>query len=205
MAANRNTPNTDPAVGRLRYLPPALRQWGEAMIHQQCWNWGQDIRRRQGNLLLEYGFARYRIPDELAETAQGCTAYRISLPKRASLTLWAFGVFCGDPQYGGMFLARYRFLPKRLDVVDLSLPIWSMDQLPQHYTPRSDEEWRTTITLLARALRWIGEYERWVIEICGLRYRRECLKRWEREMLPAEKAASDWERLAAACQQAVKL
>ncbi len=205
MAANRNKSQNDPAAGRLRYLPHTMREWGETMIHQQCWNWGQDIRRRQGNLLLEYGFTRYRIPEELAETTQGCSAYRIRLPKKVILILWAFGVFYCDPQYGGMFLARYRFLPKRLDASDLTLPIWREDQLPPRHTPRTDEEWRTTITLLARALRWIGEYERWVIEACGLRYRREGLKRWERETIPAEQAAADWERLAEACQQAVKL
>lgn len=204
METKRNTSKTDPPAGRLRYLPRVLRRWGEEMVHQQCWNWGQDIRRRQGNLLLEYGFTRHRIPDELAETTQGCTAYRIGLPKRASLTLWAFGVFYGDPQYGGMFLARYRFLPKRLNTCDLAAPIWSLDQLPPRHTPRADEEWRATITLLTRALRWISEYERWVMEAYGLRYRRECLKRWEQETIPAEKAAADWERLAAACQRAAK-
>lgn len=119
--------------------------------------------------------------------------------------LWGFGIFYSDPRYGGMFLARYRFLPKRLEAGDLALPIWRVDQLPPRHTPRKDEEWRVTITLLARALLWIGEYERWVIEACGLRYRRECLKRWERETIPAERAAADWEWLADACQQAVRL
>ncbi|MBO0727411.1 MAG: hypothetical protein J2P52_17565 [Blastocatellia bacterium] len=55
MAAKRNKSKTDPPA-RPRYLSRALRQWGEAMIHQ-CWNWGYDIRREEGNLLLEYGFA----------------------------------------------------------------------------------------------------------------------------------------------------
>lgn len=205
METKRHASKTGPDADRLRYLPRALRRWGEAMVHQQCWNWGQDVQRRQGNLLLEYGFTRHRIPDKLAETTQGCTAYRIGLPKRASLILWAFGVFYGEPQCGGMFLARYRFLPKRLDVNDLPLPMWRLDQLPSRHTPRGDEEWRMTITLLARALRWIGEYKRWVIEAHSLKYRRECLKRWERETIPAAQAVSDWERLAAACQRAAKL
>ncbi|MBO0857194.1 MAG: hypothetical protein J2P21_01810 [Chloracidobacterium sp.] len=43
-----------------------------------------------------------------------------------------------------------------------------------------------------------------VIKARGLRYRRECLERWERETIPAEQAAKDWERLAEACQQAVR-
>jgi hypothetical protein len=105
----------------------------------------------------------------------------------------------------GMFLGRYRFLPKRLDVSDLALPLWREDQLPPRHTSRSDEEWRATIRLLAQALRRIGEYERWVIEACGLRYRRECLNRWEHETIPARDAAADWERLAGACEQAIKL
>jgi hypothetical protein len=72
LATNRNKSDIGPAgIQRPRYLPRALRQWGETMIHQQCWNWGQDIRRRRGNLLLEYGFSRYRIPAELAVTTQG--------------------------------------------------------------------------------------------------------------------------------------
>jgi hypothetical protein len=206
LAVNLNTSKTAPtAADRPRSLPQTLRRWGEAMIHQQCWNWGQDIRHRKGNLLLKYGFTRHRIPAELAETTQGCTAYRIRLPKRVILVLWGFGIFYGDPQYGGMFLARYRFLPKRLEASDLALPIWREDQLPPRHTPRSDEAWQTTIMLLAEALCWIGEYERWVIESCGLKYRRECMKRWDRETIPAEHAAADWGWLAEACQQVVRL
>ncbi|MBO0727410.1 MAG: hypothetical protein J2P52_17560, partial [Blastocatellia bacterium] len=39
-----------------------------------------------------------------------------------------------------MFLARHRFLPKRMANSDLSLPIWRENQLPPRHTPCGDED-----------------------------------------------------------------
>ncbi|MCS6839908.1 MAG: hypothetical protein NZ701_03935 [Roseiflexus sp.] len=52
-------------------LPAHLQQRGAELLHLQCWLWGCDIRRPEGNLLLEYGFSRQRPP----AGATGSSAY----------------------------------------------------------------------------------------------------------------------------------
>ena len=57
-------------------LSCALQRRGSALLNQQCWFWGQDVRRAEGNLLLELGFQRQRPPEE----QQGCTQYTRAQP-----------------------------------------------------------------------------------------------------------------------------
>ena len=64
------------------------RRKGRELLHRQCWNWGRDIVRPEGNLLLEAGFVKWRPPE--GET--GLTCYTLALPGGDSLMLWGFGV-----------------------------------------------------------------------------------------------------------------
>jgi hypothetical protein len=60
-------------------LPRELMNRGRTLLHQQCWLWGQDIRRAEGNLLLEYGFERKRPP----EGANACSQYSLQLMRNS--------------------------------------------------------------------------------------------------------------------------
>ncbi len=57
---------TGAGMGRtsLLALEPELARRGRKLLHEQCSHWGADIRREEGNLLIEYGFERYRPPAE---------------------------------------------------------------------------------------------------------------------------------------------
>src|SRR5687768_12975270 len=57
-----HTAITAPAAPAFR-LPKALEKQGEALLEQQMWCWGCDVRRQEGNLLLAYGCERRASPD----------------------------------------------------------------------------------------------------------------------------------------------
>ena len=59
------------------------RRKGQELLHQQCWNWGRDIVRSEGNLLLEAGFLKRRPPGEEA----GSSCYTLALSDGDSLML----------------------------------------------------------------------------------------------------------------------
>lgn len=44
-------------------LPKAVEKQGEALLEQQMWCWGGDVRRQEGNLLLAYGCERRSAPN----------------------------------------------------------------------------------------------------------------------------------------------
>ena len=56
----------------------ARRRKGQEVLDRQCWNWGRDIVRPEGNLLLEAGFLKRR-PHE-GEAGSSC--YTLTLPER---------------------------------------------------------------------------------------------------------------------------
>jgi len=196
ISRNANSP-------RRRFLLPAsIRGAGAALMHQQCWLWGQDVKRPSSNALLDYGFTRHRAPEE--EVARGCTGYQLRLPRGRVVVLWGFGMFYGDRALGGMYLKRYGFWPKLLDEPRLRLPIWKSEQLPKTRNARTPEEWRRKIKLLIAAMKWIGGYEEWVIESRGMNYRRRCLIEWKQEACQAKQMAAEWRALAARCETLLK-
>lgn len=193
-------------VGRGRYallrpqlhraLPPCVQQHGPALLNQQCWLWGCDVRRPEGNLLLEYGFARTRPP----EGVTGSNAYTLVTPAGQQIVLWAFGLWYGDAR-GGLFVGRYQCLP--LLAATATPPAAAF--LPTHVTgvavPGTAAEWRRGLLLLADALSWIAAYERWVLASVGLPYREACVNAWERGTcrVPPLQALHLWQEFATAC------
>ncbi len=185
---------------------------GEPILHQQCWCWGCDIRRAEGNLLLEYGFEKHRPPDD----ADGSSAYRldlattnathVGLPNFTSaerpmlrIVLWGFGFFYSDSRLGGCFLQRYKFTPKLTDAIELSMPLWKAAQLPAHDIPRTRHARQRTLRLLTGAFTFIEAYERWVVGVAGLAYRRRCLAEFKHTVHTPEEAIAGWRRLREAC------
>ena len=145
-------------------LSPQLVHEGERLLHEQCSLWGADVRRAEGNLLLEYGFERYRPPKEI----NGCSQYILNLDGSRRVCLWGFGLFYGGRR--GIHLGRYDFAPR---LATLKTNVWTPAQL-------NAGPLLSGIVLLEKAVRWIASYERWVDERCGSSYRSACVHlEWE--------------------------
>lgn len=169
----------------------ARRRKGQELLDRQCWNWGRDIERPEGNLLIEAGFLRRRPP--AGETGSSC--YTLALPDGDSLKLWGFGFLYGTPRKGGVFLNRFQFRPVWLPSERVQKPIWTPDMLPAGQTPPSP---RVPVDLTVAAIRRIAEYEEWALARCGLEYRRTVLRQWKRpsKRLPPQALPQAWRALA---------
>ncbi|MCY3630033.1 MAG: hypothetical protein OXI05_11595 [Bacteroidota bacterium] len=167
------------------------RRVGQELLHQQCWNWGRDIVRPEGNLLLEAGFLRRRPPEGEA----GSSCYTLVLPDGDRFTLWGFGVLYGMPLTGGVYLNRYQFCPVWVPLEVIYRPVWTSDMIPTGQVPPS---LRITVDLTVAAIRHIADYEEWVLASYGLEYRCAVLRQWERPsgQLPPQALPEAWRTLA---------
>ena len=55
-----------------------------SLLSQQIWAWGQDVRRKQGNLLIEFGFERVKPP---ADVEIEDSVYTLRLTKNRTIIL----------------------------------------------------------------------------------------------------------------------
>ncbi|MCZ0935343.1 MAG: hypothetical protein OXJ54_09200 [Gemmatimonadetes bacterium] len=166
------------------------RSKGQELLHRQCWNWGRDIVRPEGNLLLEAGFLRRRPRGEA-----GSSCYTLALSDGDSLMLWGFGLLYGTPRRGGVYLNRYEFRPVWLPSETIRGPVWKPDMIPAGQAPPS---LRIPVDLTVSAIRRIADYEEWVLARCGLEYRRAVLRQWREpsEHLPPQTLPEAWRSLA---------
>lgn len=165
----------------LRFLPPSITKRGCALLHAQCWLWGHDVRRAEGNLLLEQGFERVRAPKNVC----GCSQYTLVLEDGLQLRLWGFGLFLGRPRgdaFEGLYVNRYAFTPW---YSTLRGDVWEAHRFKR--LPRS-----TDWPLLARALRWVEMYEQNVQSAVGPQYREQCLRGWQDHQLTAPSLRQGW-------------
>jgi hypothetical protein len=154
----------------------------QLLLHQQCWQWGQDIRRPEGNLLLAYGLERMRPPAGIA----GSSTYFVGVAG-GWIRLWGFGLVYA--QNGrAVYLHRYQFEPLLVDPSAAREPIWTPDLL------RPIGGWDPQTG--AKALVWIANYERWVLREFGLSYRRSVLWNWHEPAVLPEQLPAAWETLA---------
>ena len=167
------------------------RRKGQELLHQQCWNWGRDIVRREGNLLLEAGFLKRRPPEGEA----GSSCYTLALSNGDSLMLWGFGLLYGTPQKGGVYLNRYAFRPDWLPSETMQGPMWKPDMIPAGQAPPS---LHIPVDLTVAAIRRVADYEEWVLARCGLEYRRAVLRQWKQPSgrLPPQTLPHAWRALA---------
>ena len=164
-----------------KFLPSPVRQRGCALLHQQCWLWGQDIKRAEGNLLLLHGFDRLRPPEGMSGSSQ----YSLRLGSGLQIRLWGFGLFFGGEE--GIFLNRFDFTPREAQIGQCWQGIDAMTDLPRASLRSS----------LPEALRWIGAYEAWVLRSCGTGYRRACLASWPAAVSTPVQLAEAWLEFAA--------
>jgi hypothetical protein len=182
--------------GRAEWLlPPEVERRGAALLDQQMWCWGQDVRRPEGNALLRYGLERHPPP----EGERGASAYSGQAGPGCRVVLWAFGLFYGDDDAGGLYLRRYALAPTWAPAAELPLPLWDPEQLPPSRPPRGAEERARVRVLLSGALAWVAGYERWAIGALGPEHRERCVAAWPRAVVPAGDMAEAWAALAEAC------
>ena len=196
-------PEPEPSIETRHWLmlPSEARRWGQAMMHQQCWCWGQDIRRAEGNLLLRQGFARTRPP----EGHKGSAAYEKRLDAKRAITLWGFGMCLRHSEHGSIFLSRFAFAPRLCARCEIGRSVWKPDQLADFHAPSTPEECRAALSLLGHALRWLGDYERSVLDEHGEHYRRDTLKEWSHAVLGPREVPNEWARLDAWCQRGARI
>jgi len=167
------------------------RRKGQELLHRQGWNWGRDIVRPEGNLLLEAGFLKRRPP----EGESGSSCYTLAMPGGDSLMLWGFGLLYAAPRKGGVYLNRYRFRPVWLPSEAIRGPIWKPGMMPAGQAPPS---FCIPVDLTVAAIRRIADYEEWALARCGLEYRRAVLRQWKRPsgQLPPQTLPQAWRTLA---------
>lgn len=174
---------------RAQLLSPYWVQ-GAELLHQQCWCWGQDIRRAEGNLLLQFGLNRTRPP----EPGRGSSRYEWR-DGGVEVVLWGFGIGLRDGLSGGIYVNRYCFVPRWLPQQFLLDEVWRAEQMEGHRGPATRREIRRSRRLLKTLVRWIACYERWVRSTCGVDYRRRTLAEWTRTHIPADEMARRWEEM----------
>lgn len=170
-------------------MPAEVARHGTSLLNQQFWLWGRDIRRPEGNLLLDYGFAKHPPPPGVRVPSR----YELSLPGHRRLTLWGFGLALSDEAEDGLFLGRMKLTPRLTPRLG---DIWEPAALPALGKPTTPAHWARVRTLMEPALGWIADYECWVESNHGTAYRQECLDAWPRAVCQAEETANRWRRLA---------
>lgn len=180
-------------------IPTGVRRRGRVLLNQQFWLWGLDIRRPEGNALIEFGFSRMKPP----EGQKGSNTYVLCRADGVSIILWAFGFFYHRADAGGIFVPRFGFTPRLARFAGLPGEIWSATQLTTCRVPHGARQWARTHCLVIPALRWVADYERWVLEARSLAYRRACVADWRHTQVAADRLLGEWASLADDCDAAM--
>ena len=204
--------STDEPVAATRRVWMTLsgdyKKRGAALLHQQCWCWGYDVRRQiageRANLLLELGFERVAAPDG----AHGATTYRQRQNDGSTVTLWGFG-FCFGDEVGGIFVSRFAFWP-RLGATNAPESAHAAKHLSEFRAARRLHECEAALDYFARALRWIGDYEERAAHIAGVEHRRAALAAWSggvanHRALSPDTLPQTWRELSAQTSQVARL
>jgi hypothetical protein len=179
-------------------LPDEVRAWretmrglkrqGSALLDQQFWCWGCDIRHEE-NLFLSYGFTQTRASKDC-----GGTYYTICSTCGGVLRLWGGTAVYMDERLGALLIKRYDFEPRLLPVV-------TMPDIPpdKGMLPAATDACARCSELVTAAWRWIADYERWVLDTAGLPHRSRSVSAWKQNaviLTPPEAMAAGWEAMA---------
>ena len=187
LAPSQSRHSTPSRTGQGWCMPRPIRRFGGRLMEQQVWCWGRDVEGPAGNLLMGFGFQRHR--DHGTDVRSTC--YRLDQDE-SHISLWAFGMFFGHRELGGLYLDRFDFCPRWAPVESVSLAIHWPDELPVFTRPQGRPQWQRARKLWKSLLAWIADYETWVHSTAGLDYRRECVETWLRPFVRAEKTPAAW-------------
>ncbi|MGD1835381.1 MAG: hypothetical protein ACPKQO_06640 [Nitrososphaeraceae archaeon] len=150
------------------HIPKYLQNEWKKLFTKHLYCIGKDIRHKD-NLLLQYGFTKQRPP----APDKGSSQYSFT-EQNDQVILWGFGMMFATKNEG-LFLWRHEFEPKFLKVNSLLPNLWDPDQLPQCTMPKTQEETLLMLQLLVKSIKWLENYESWVLAKCGQSYRNESL------------------------------
>lgn len=158
---------------------------------KQCWLWGCDIRRLNGNGLLDYGFTRIRPP----EGRTGSSSYCYTLSPETSIYLWGFGmaVIYGDDT--GVFIRRHSFFPYSFSFKESGM-FWHPSEMPPIHTAVTESKTALMWSSLYLIAKWVSHYERRNQEIFGSAHRLQCVDPTS-DTASVCNLSSQWKQLAA--------
>ena len=174
-------------------FPSQIRKLGVALLNQQLWLFGCDVRRKEGNLLVDYGFDRTRPP----EGVRGASQYAKPQPNGELMILWGFGLYLESACGQGLFLKRHQFSPRLMSRPE---HVWSAKALPQKRPPKCVEDCLILKNLMCKACQLLAEYETWVLQTAGMKYRQGNLDKWGlKTICQPHETADRWKQLAQSC------
>jgi hypothetical protein len=160
------------------------------MFESQMWCLGVDIMRAEGNLLIQYGFAHQRPPEQYRFLS---SRYLIQY-KSLSLYLWSFQVACYHAVGPAIVLRRQRsdilILPHARQLRE----VWHPDQKLSQAYPLRDEISEQVVRNIVSLGEFFVAYEEWVQALCGSAYRRVITERQPRKnhLLKRESLTDFW-------------
>jgi len=178
------------AHGVTTVLSDAWVRRAERLLHDQCWCWGRDVERADGNLLLEFGFRRIRTPEGRTFAYELDRAGEHVVLAGAGLCYAAAGMGCAA------LLGRYDVRPRLIPRCEVDTAQWAQVGASIFQSAgRRDEESPAGRLVVAGAMRWIVGYEAWVREVAGVDYRAQCLSSWLSASVSADRMVEEWEAL----------
>jgi hypothetical protein len=159
------------------------------LVHQQCWLWGCDIRRREGNVLVAHGVRRLPAPAGV----EGSSAYHARVDARTDLALWGFGLALLPADGDALLLERFRPCPATVSDGAQLRRSWHVSHLPTRTHSDAPQSWWRVLT----AFDWIAAYEAWVQCTVGPAWRERCLHGWDAAVTSPTHTSQAWAQLAA--------
>lgn len=159
------------------------------------WCWGCDVRHPDGNLLIRHRLMRHASPDPRFHSA-----YRAILPGGTYLTLWGWGIWSANREWGTLFIPRSHFRPQYTAHAQLCPSVWQVTHIPRMNGPCDPSEHRSAHCLLHHTFLWVSRYETWVQTVMGPGYRERAVASWPQRRrlrgMPADEMALSWRNLA---------
>lgn len=153
-------------------LSPSVRALGLAAIERQLWCLGQDIRRPEGNLLIEYGFERNRP----GVSVMGSSAYSLD-DGSTQLTVWGWGIAIAKEGQGALWIRRNNFEPQWSPIEKMPSTVFRPEDLPRSVAPSTTIEEAGALELFHALCDTLTKYETWISLNTESSYRTDVLSR----------------------------
>jgi hypothetical protein len=178
--------------GRVVHLPSGIRRPANRLLDQQFWLWGCDVRREEGNLLVQLGFDKIKAPQASGlRTSQ----YACRLSIDSTISLWGFGLCLRHDPRGAIFIPRAGFRPSYAAEVTGLQDAWEPAWFDRMHEPASAADMAAFCQLTLAALEWIGWYERRILEMAGVEYRQRTVAAWSRPVCRSDAVGPCWQTL----------
>lgn len=160
------------------------------LMGQQFWLFGYDIRRPEGNVLVDLGFVRCPPPPGSRVTS---SRYMLEDAPGLVIGLWGFGMYFGDGQASGLFVDRNGITLRLHTAGRLLDACWDPTESPSlQPVPAIRPAIVEAKAWLGVACGWMARYEAEIAARRGEAYRRTALAAWKRPCCPASRLGEEW-------------